>query len=85
LEFREGLSYDQLAEEYLLLRLRTAEGLDLDYYAERYGIDLLSEKLDDLAALEAEGLIEPIRNGTLRLSRKGKHVCDAITARLLPG
>jgi len=85
LEFREGLSYDQLAEEYLLLRLRTAEGLDLDYYAERYGVDLLSEKLDDLAALEAEGLIEPIRNGTLRLSRKGKHVCDAITARLLPG
>ncbi len=85
LEFREGLSYDQLAEEYLLLRLRTAEGLDLDYYAERYGVDLLSEKIEDLAALEAEGLIEPIRNGTLRLSRKGRHVCDAITARLLPG
>ncbi|AEN73842.1 oxygen-independent coproporphyrinogen III oxidase [Rhodothermus marinus SG0.5JP17-172] len=83
LEFREGLSYDQLAEEYLFLRLRTAEGLDLDHYAERYGVDLLSERLDELAELEAEGLIEPIRNGKLRLSRKGRHVCDAIVARLL--
>ncbi len=83
LEFREGLSYNQLAEEYLFLRLRTAEGLDLDHYAERYGVDLLSERLDELAELEAEGLIEPIRNGKLRLSRKGRHVCDAIVGRLL--
>jgi oxygen-independent coproporphyrinogen-3 oxidase len=80
---KEALDLDTLAEEHLLLRLRTAEGLDLDALEQRYGVDLLYEKVDDLAWLEAEGYIEPIRGGRVRLTDRGKVVCDAVTARLL--
>ncbi|MDX1548867.1 MAG: coproporphyrinogen III oxidase family protein, partial [Rhodothermales bacterium] len=83
LEFREPLSYDQLADEYIMLRLRTADGLDLDVLEDRYGADLLFEKIDALAVLEQERLIEPIRNSRVRLTDRGRHVCDAVTQKLL--
>ncbi len=85
LDTRDTLSHDQLANEYLMLRLRTSDGLDLDVYEQRYGVDLLVEKLDDLAWLEETGHIEPIRRHTLRLTDLGKTVCDAVTQRLLHG
>ena len=74
---------DALAGEHIMLRLRTADGLDLDHLETRYGVDLLYEKVEELAWLEAEGYLEPIRNGRVRLTNKGKFVCDAVTARLL--
>ncbi len=83
LESREQLSYDMLADEYILLRLRTADGLDLDVLEARYGADLLFEKVDELASLEAEGYIEPIRNSRIRLTDRGKLLCDAVTSKLL--
>lgn len=83
LDYREQLSYDMMAEEYILLRLRTADGLHLDELESRYGADLLFEKIDELADLESAGFIEPIRNSRIRLTDKGKSVCDAITAKLL--
>ncbi|MFQ5569291.1 MAG: radical SAM family heme chaperone HemW [Rhodothermales bacterium] len=83
LEFREQLSYDMMADEHIMLRLRTSEGLDLDLLEEKYGADLLFEKIDELARLEAEGLIEPIRNSRVRLTDQGKQLCDAVTTNLL--
>lgn len=83
LDFREGLDPDALANEHILLRLRTAEGLDLEHLEDRYGVDLLIEKLDELAWLESEGLIAPIRNDRLQLTDSGKLLADAVTARLL--
>lgn len=80
---REGLSLDQLANEYILLRLRTADGLDLDHLENRYGADLLYEKEDDLADLEQRGFIQPLRDRHVRLTDQGKLLCDAITTRLL--
>lgn len=84
IEHREALSLDDLAEEHIMLRLRTAEGLDLDRLEADYGIDLLTERVEELAALEAAGLIEPIRNQQVRLTNRGKLVCDSVTGRLLP-
>ena len=80
---KEALGLDQLANEYILLRLRTGDGLDLDHLERRYGADLLFEKADEVAWLEDEGLVEPIRNRHLRLTDEGKLLCDAVTARLL--
>lgn len=82
LEYRERLDYDTLANEYILLRLRTADGLDLDVMENTYGVDLLMEKVDAIAELERADLLT-LRNDTLTLTDAGKHVCDAVTAKLL--
>lgn len=82
---KERLSIDTLADEYVMLRLRTADGLDLEELESRYGVDLLLDRVDALADLETNGFIRPIRNHTIRLTDLGKTVCDTVTARLLPG
>ena len=81
----EQLAIDLLADEYVMLRLRTADGLDLDELESRYGVDLLLERVEELAELESSGFIRPIRNEKIRLTDLGKTVCDTVTARLLPG
>ncbi len=82
-DFRETLGFDRLADEYIMLRLRTSDGLNLDHLENNYGIDLLVEKIDELAWLESEGYIYSIRNSVIRLTDHGKLVCDSVTARLL--
>lgn len=79
----DHLGLDALADEYVLLRLRTADGLCLDTLSTRYGVDLVAERGDALAVLEADGLLT-LRQGRVRLTDAGKLVCDAVTARLLP-
>lgn len=84
IEGQEVLMLDELADEYVMLRLRLLQdGLDLDTLESRYGVDLLTEKIDEIAALEEAGLAR-IRNGVLRLTPDGAIVADAVTARLLP-
>lgn len=84
LEQREALALDDLADEHIMLRLRTADGLDLDELEDRYGVDLLLDRIDELAELETSGFIQPIRNRKIRLTNLGKTVCDAVTGQLLP-
>lgn len=72
-----------LAREYILLRVRTEEGLDLDVLATRYGVDLRSQHGGRLARMETEGLIR-IEGDLLQLTDRGRLVTDAITERLLP-
>lgn len=83
IEGQEGLSLDSLAREYIMLRLRTSDGLNLDILEERYGVDLLSDNIDELAFLESSEFIKPIRNQEIVLSDLGKTVCDLVTERLL--
>ena len=83
IETRERLDLDDLAGEHILLALRTSDGLDLEHLQTHYGVDLLFEKVDELAWLEREGYIEPIRSGRVRLTDRGKRVGDAVTERLL--
>lgn len=82
-DFREPLDLDTLANEYIMLRLRTAEGLDLDHLEERYGVDLIGDKVEEMAWLETEGYIAPIRNGRIRLTELGKTLCDTVTEHLM--
>jgi len=81
-EERQRLSLDQLANEHLMLRLRTEEGVDLDRLLSVYGVDLVMEKVDDLAALEEAGMIA-LRGGRMRLTDDGKMLADAVTERLM--
>lgn len=80
---RRVLQLDDLANEYILFRLRTGDGLDLDLLETRYGVDLLTDKVENLAWLEQEGLIHAIRNSRIRLTPKGLLVADNVTNRLL--
>ena len=79
----EALSLDMLANEYILLRLRTSDGIDLDQLLNRYGVDLLDEKGDVLVELEEAGHTEPLDGKRVRLTDRGKLTCDSITLRLL--
>jgi oxygen-independent coproporphyrinogen-3 oxidase len=81
--FREALDRAALAEEYVLLRLRTLSGIDLDLLADRYGVNLRSEHGGLLDRLEEENRIH-LEDGAVRLTNEGRLVADAITERLLP-
>lgn len=71
-ESRSRLDLDTLASEYIFLRVQHPEGLDLLRLESAYGVDLLSDHIEELAWLESEGIIEPIRNNRVRLSAAGK-------------
>lgn len=81
---RQVVDRDTLAEEYLMMRLRVLEGLDLDYYRRRYNVDLLARHASLLDQMQANDLIHPIEDNQLRLTDAGRLVCDEITRRLLP-
>lgn len=80
---RSMLDIDTLANEYIFLRIQHAEGLDLLRLESEYGLDLLSERIDELAWLESEGYIEPIRNNRVRLSPYGKIHSRNVFTRIL--
>lgn len=82
LDDRESLMLDRLANEYIMLRIRTSDGIDTDVLNERYGADLLFEREAEVADLIGQGLIQHDAHA-LRLTDAGKHVADAVTARLL--
>ena len=80
IDHRETLTKSQLADEYLLLRLRTRDGLESTLAQNRYGLNLRAQ--DALDALIQEGLMEEDA-GRYRLTPAGFAVCDAVTAQLL--
>ena len=78
----ETLDLDTLADEYIMLRLRTREGIDLAFLRDRYGRDLAGSHATDLDRFVAEGWIER-QEDTLRLTDAGFLLCDAITVELV--
>jgi oxygen-independent coproporphyrinogen-3 oxidase len=80
---RQTLSRQALAREYILLRLRTDAGLDLDRLAAQYGVDLRDDHAALLGRLRDDGLIHDIPD-RVRLTPRGRLLTDAITGRLLP-
>lgn len=83
IESQEALSLDVLAREYIMLRLRTSDGLDLNILEERYGVDLLIDHVDELAMLEESSFIKPIRNQIVTLTDSGKTICNSVIEKLL--
>jgi oxygen-independent coproporphyrinogen-3 oxidase len=81
--YRQTLDRTALAQEYIMLRLRTAAGLDLGRLREQYGVDLHNEAGSLLDRLHEEGLIR-IQHRTVRLSSRGRLVADAVTRKLMP-
>jgi len=75
----EKLSSSEEADEFLLMGLRLAEGIDLDRYERLAGRPLSSERI---AVLREEDLVAPVGNSRLRATPAGMVVLDAVVADL---
>jgi putative oxygen-independent coproporphyrinogen III oxidase len=77
----DRLTREEMADEFLLMGLRLAEGIDMERYAAIAGRPL---DPDRIAALREHGLIEVTAAGHLRVSMDGFPVLDAVVADLAP-
>jgi oxygen-independent coproporphyrinogen-3 oxidase len=59
------------ASEFAFLGLRLTDGIDLDNYRKRFGIDLCRKYAAELENLKCAGLIS-ISNGRLALTDRGR-------------
>ncbi len=73
------LAREEEADEYLLMGLRLAEGIDLDRYAELSGRSLDPKRLDHLLD---HGLVDTAGDKRLRATPQGFLVLDAVVADL---
>lgn len=78
----ERLSPEEKIREYIMLSLRTSQGLDLDQLAAISGKNLLAEQARLLAGLKQHGLVK-VLSGRLILTRAGMVVSNSIIARLM--
>lgn len=63
--------------EAIMLALRTAQGVDLAGFKERYGIDVLERYAPVVTAYERDGFLER-DGGRLALTRKGRFVANDV-------
>lgn len=75
----ELLNRSEEADEFLLMGLRLAEGIDLDRYEQLAGRPLSARRI---ASLQDEGLVAPVGNSRLRATPAGMIVLDAVVADL---
>ncbi len=80
-EDEELLTPMQLALEELMLGLRTVEGIELDGYRRRHGVDLVAANRATCAALGRDGLLTD-DGGRLRPTTAGLAVADAMARSL---
>lgn len=78
---REVLTADQQLNEYIMISLRTAEGIDLVTLAERFG-PRRTEELLQRAEKYISGAKLKLVAESLRLTREGKLLADGIAADL---
>jgi putative oxygen-independent coproporphyrinogen III oxidase len=75
----EVLTRDEETDEFLLMGLRLAEGIDLARYEELAGRPFNAPRL---TTLQDEGLVEQVGNSRLRATPTGMIVLDAVVADL---
>jgi oxygen-independent coproporphyrinogen-3 oxidase len=75
----EALTSEQMADEFLLMGLRLAEGVDPARYARLAGRSLDQRRI---ALLREEGAVEITQEGRLRVTLAGFPVLDAVVADL---
>jgi putative oxygen-independent coproporphyrinogen III oxidase len=75
----DALTRDEQADEFLLMGLRLAEGIDPKRYAALAGRPL---DLERIAALTGHGFVETTADGRIRVTRSGFPVLDAVVADL---
>ena len=78
----ELLTPEIRAEEYVMLHLRMAEGLDIEACRRETGHDLLEEQAGFIQGLCAAGLAVS-GDGRLRLTRRGMLVSNSVISKLL--
>jgi oxygen-independent coproporphyrinogen-3 oxidase len=78
----EDFDWGALAREYILLRLRTDDGLDLAVLREQYHCPLRDRQADTLDRLARNGLILD-ESDQVRLTPRGRLLADAVTQRLI--
>jgi oxygen-independent coproporphyrinogen-3 oxidase len=78
-ETDEPLTREQMADEFLLMGLRLAEGIDPARYARLAGRPLNPQRV---ALLREQGAVETTPNGMLRVTLAGFPVLDAVAADL---
>ena len=76
-EDEESLAPEQLALEELMLSLRTVDGIELDSFRQRHGIDLVAGNQAICAALQSDGLLL-VEHGRLRATTTGLSVADGM-------
>ena len=82
-DYKEStLSLCDEIEEYVMLSLRTENGLDLDKYRSLSGKDLFCEKAKEIERLSDGGFIE-IDGKTVKTTDKGFYVLSSIITELL--
>ena len=75
----EALTRTQMADEFLLMGLRLAEGIDLPRYQAMAGRAL---DADRIVAFSQQGLVDQCDDGRLRITRAGFPVLNTIIAQL---
>jgi len=75
----DELTREEMADEFLLMGLRLAEGIDIARYAALAGRALDPTRI---AALHEHGLVETTADGRLRVTLPGFPVLDAVVADL---
>ncbi len=75
----DALTREEIADEFLLMGLRLAEGIDPARYAALAGRPLDHTRI---AALAGDGFVETTPAGRLRVTRSGFPVLDAVVADL---
>lgn len=75
----EKLTPGEIADEYLLMGLRLAEGIDLQRFQRLAGRTLDPKRI---SILQGEGAVETTADGRLRVTQSGFPVLDAVVADL---
>ena len=75
----DSLNSEERADEFLLMGLRLAEGIDVTRYTEIAGRAL---EPDRIAALRQHGLIETTAAGRMRVTLSGFPLLDSVVADL---
>jgi oxygen-independent coproporphyrinogen-3 oxidase len=76
------ISKTESAEEYIMLALRTKEGINLDFLKSEFDCDLMNKKPAEIKSLQSRGMVE-YDSGNLRLSDGAFYVMNSIILKLL--
>jgi oxygen-independent coproporphyrinogen-3 oxidase len=79
LTVEEKLTSGEAADEYLVMGLRLAEGIDPAHYSALSGRVLDSKRI---SILREEGAVETTTDGRLRVTQNGFPLLDAVVADL---
>lgn len=84
-EISKTLSKEEQKEEFIMLSLRTKEGIDLEAYKQEFGENLAAKKKDTIATLIKLGFIILTNDNHLICSNKGFLVLNRLILELVDG